>query len=260
MPSIREAKAGPYNFMGLFIGRPGKGKSVAAASFPEPIYIFDLDGRINAVSNAFGDREIDFDTYNFDEFVRMHQKLSQLMLNCKYKTVIVDSYTAFADMMLHYSLSLRGGTGGVQKGVISMNTIEDYNAETQGIQKLIYMLRTCPAPYKIMTAHMLLTEYYDITNKQTRILKSVLTAGKKVSEKVPGYFDEVWHFYTKDNATVSAGPKFVMRPLPLEDDNAKTALPLPMEVEFTKGPNNPRGSLYEAIKKQLAGKDAAPNF
>jgi hypothetical protein len=264
MPKIAQVAKKLDNYMGLFIGRPGKGKSVAAASFPKPLYIFDFDGRIKAVANAFGDEDIDYDTYAANEFPKVYKKLEELVLNCRYQTVVFDSYTSYADMMIEYSIGTRGAgssgsaakdeekTKGRNKGLLEMTVADDYNAETRGIQKLIMMMRMISAPYKIMTAHMLITEYYNMMNPgATRLMKSVLTAGKKVTEKVPGYFDEVYYFQTKDNPTVSKGPLYVCRTIPEEEDTMKTTLPLPHEINFTKRPENPSGSFYKEIQNHL---------
>jgi len=248
MPSISDAVKDD-SFMGLFIGRPGKGKSIGAASFPKPMYIFDLDGRIKPVARFFGDEDITFDTYLPQDFSKFYAKLKELVLNCKYKTVILDSYTALADMLITYSINLRGNDNRkTDKGVISMTEISDFNAETQGLQSTVAMLRTIKCQYKIMNAHMLLTEYYDLTNQKTRILKSVLTAGKKVSEKVPAYFDNVWYFYTKDSLNASSPPDYCVRTVPREDDNIKSAINVSAELIFSKSNSNPKGSLFKLIE------------
>lgn len=247
--------------MGLAIGRPGKGKSIGLSSFPKPMKLYDLDGRIKAIEN-FGstiDGEIDYETYNDPkDYPKLKDSLKNLVLNCKYQTVIIDGYTALADMLIGYSISLRGSSDtdskGKQKGVIQMTTIEDFGAEAQELSHIIGLMRLIRAPFRFMTAHMLLVEYYDPMTKQNKILKSVLTAGKKITEKVPGYFDEVWLFDTDDNMNPDKPPSYRMRTIPQEGDMVKTTLQLPTYVDFTKGVGNPNGSLYSVICKELKSK------
>lgn len=252
MPKLFDENRKEDPFMGLFLGRPGKGKSIAAASFPEPIYIFDNDGRIGGLVNWFKskniNKDIDYDTYNSGDLAKANKKLEDLVLNCKYNTVIMDSYTTLADQFLEYSISLRGkdfkGNSTQGKGIIDMPDLGDYKAETSGLAMFMAKFRTIQCKYKILTAHLLLVEYFDVVSKSNKILKSVLTAGKKMTEKVPIYFDEIYEFYTQDHTTMGKAPYYKCRTIPEEGSLLKSSLQLPPEIDWTNK------NFYDVIKNE----------
>lgn len=247
------------NFMGLFVGRPGSGKSVGAASFPKPMYIAEIGGRIKPVVEFFGDENIEFDSYLEGDFPKLHTKLNELVRNPVNKkgeplqTLVIDGWTGLADMLLTYSMDNRGRDGS-QKGLLRMLEVEDFNAETQGLTNLILMFSLMKnIPFKIMTAHLLITEHYNILTNKNELHKSILTAGKKVTEKIPAKFDEVWMFFTKDEMVVGKEPRRLVRTIRQGDDFVKHAINVPPEIEFTKGPNNPKGSLFKQIEHLFKG-------
>lgn len=260
MPKINDPSK-KKDFMALFIGRPGHGKSVAAASFVEAhkeksIYIADLDGRVESVRQSFGGKygnQIDYDTYSVKDFTKLNKKLDDLVLNCPYNAVIFDGYTSLADMLMQYSMDLRGkeytNTQG-NRGIIDIADLQDYKAESNGLMSFMMKLRAITCPYKIVTAHVLVTQYFNTITQKETVIKSILTAGKKVTDKVPAYFDEIWEFYIKDHTSMGKAPYYKMTPIASEDNVIKTAIGM-QEVDFTRSPTNPDGSLFKMIRPQL---------
>lgn len=238
----------------IFKGKPGTRKTCAAATFPGPIYFFDFDGRMDPVKKMYPDRtDIDYETFfpeDFKDANAMWDKLMNGLTGTKYKTVVLDSLTTFADGVLEFARGLRGGTSGkaAAGGIIPMSDISDFNIETSGLTQLMYNLKKLSARQKchvIATAHVMEVVSNDIITKQTTVSRSLLTAGKKIAEKFPAVFNEVYHFETKSPSPQSP-PEVKVRTDNTGIDFAKTALPLPVELDITNK------SLYDEIVKACA--------
>lgn len=252
MPKISEISL-TESLMVQFIGKPGAGKSIAAASFPEPIYFFDLDGRMKPVAKFFPKRDIDYDTYYIDDFEKFARKLESFQLGHRYKTIVIDGLTSLADMFLQYGINLRGqgGKGDKKKGLVDLNSIEDYNVETRGLLQIINVLRELKSAHRILNTHILESEAYNLVENKNIVTRKTMTGGNKISAKIPGFFDEVWNFYVKPAALSTDPPRFCMSPVDRGFGLGKTVFPIPMEVDFTKCNTNPDGSLYKVIEQYL---------
>jgi len=198
----------------LFIGDSGTGKSIAACSWPGPIYVASCDGRMGSVAEWHrGRKDIEFDI--FTKYQDLDEKVDSFEYSCPYKTVICpDPITKLSEFSLRYSFSLRGavtydeetgkvvkGSKGKNKGVIDITTVEDFNAETRGILDLIANLKVAQKIHKfnlIVTAHLITTTYTKVGGQESHIRRDILTAGKKVAAFIPIDFDEVYHFYTEE--------------------------------------------------------------
>lgn len=248
------------NICAIFKGKPGTRKTCGAASFPGPIYFFDFDGRMAPVKKMFPNRsDVFYDTYLPKEFKsanEMWDKLMNGLLKERYKTVVLDSLTTFADGVLDFARSLRAGDGtkGSGKadagGIIPMSDISDFNIESSGLTQLMYRLKELSARqncHVIATAHVIEVQQTDVISKVQTVNRSLLTAGKKIAEKFPAVFDEVWHFETRSPAS-NASPECWIRTDNGGIDFAKTALPLPLEINFTGK------SLFEEVKKECEKK------
>lgn len=226
----------------IFTGEQGTGKSIAALSFPRP-YVFDLDGRVRSLVNyygadAFPDADVEY--YGPEDYVRFVDDFNRLVVdtNSKYDTFVIDSLTAFARMVLNYSIGLRGKDKGKTKGIVNIVDIDDYNAEDQMISDLLATARQLKKKHFILTAHLL----ENFKGKRT-----LLTGGRRIRSEATAYFDEVWNFYT--DAQLSGKPKHFVSTVPIGVDNAKTALPLPPQFDWTNEKN-----FYQLLRKLLEGK------
>lgn len=117
MPNLLEYKS-ERRLKYLLCGDPGVGKSVLAASAAKwgPIYIFDLDGRIDSIHEYYRDRpeakNIDFDTYSIEEGKesKTAKEVADKLLGFReytkkngkppYATIIFDSWTNWESIML----------------------------------------------------------------------------------------------------------------------------------------------------------------
>ena len=108
-------------FLGLFIGRSGGGKSAAAYSFPKPMKIYDLDGRIRGGLVPWIDRTgIEYEYFPplgaKTVFEQMNDSFGVLQVEAKtnqlkLKTLILDSATWAVNSFLLDALPLTHKAG-----------------------------------------------------------------------------------------------------------------------------------------------------
>jgi hypothetical protein len=246
---LSETKMGK-NISVLLIGYPGSGKSIAAASFPGPIYIFDLDKRINSLLQFFGERsDIEYDYYGPDEYAKLDQKIKEIKSgNAPHRTYIMDSLTALARMAINYSIALRGGGKGNTKGVIQMTQIDDYNAESRVLSNAMDSFRgqNFKANF-ILTAHLVETNV-KVLNGEDTISQRLLTGGKSIAAEIPAYFDEAYYI-VKENDLLNNKVSYKSMTVPMNGINAKTALPIPPVIDFTMKDKTSKG-LYQIIQEE----------
>lgn len=250
MPSIEQGAA-KEDFTFLFKGEPSSGKSIAAASFPN-CYIFDTESRIRSVANYYlpkGKKDITFDTYNYSDYPKFDKKWESFLEASKmsapfpYDTVIIDTLTSVTDLLLHHVMAQKGKDGkGKKVGGVTVNSVEDYNAESSALTELVLFLRTIKCKYKILVAHVVKTEKTNLNDDTTVVTRQLLTAGKKVAAKLPGYFDEIYQF---EQRTSNGMPKFVARTVNSGEDFARSAMNLPKEIDFTNK------SFFDLIKPNM---------
>lgn len=229
-------------------GDSGSGKSVAAYSFPN-CYVFDLDNRVQSVVSYYTRigrtdvlKNLEYDTYTGNNSIlTMMGKLGTFVNRCPYETIVIDTLTSLADSTLHHAIRMRGGEGGKKIAGVETNTIEDYGVENSVVMDIIQVFQALKNVTCILNAHVLSIEEKTLGGPTT-ISRSLLTGGKKVAAKIPGYFGETWHFDTKSNMK---GTKYVVRTQHAGADFAKTSLILPTEIDWTDK------VFYEEITKAL---------
>jgi len=249
MPNIEDALL-KEEFVILMKGEPSGGKSIAAASFPKP-YIFDMESRIRSVAAYHyprGKRDLTYDTYTREDYPKFDKKWDEFidlskMNRFPYDTVIVDSLTSCADLLMQHVLRLKGLDGkGKKIAGIAVNSIEDYNAENSMLIELVQFLQQIRCKYKILIAHVIKTEKTNLNDDSVVVTRQLLTGGKKVAARIPGYFDEIYHFEQKP---VGGRPQFTARTVNTGEDFARTTLRLPKEINFTDQ------SFYELIQPSI---------
>jgi hypothetical protein len=256
----------------MFKGEPGSGKSIGYLGFPKPLYIFDLDGRIRSLRNFLrgpdDDRIIDgitFQTFpTYDEFAI---KLEGFQRDCPYRTIVIDGLTALARLTIRHIMISKGGghlltvplgtkpsdAGGKRLGSIQVPGLEEFNGESSALQECLDVCRALKGVNIVWTAHVIKTEEKDQTNKRVIVSRSLLTGGKKVAAMIPGYFDEVYHFAQDRFEGIL---EYTIWTENTGTDFAKTALPLPERVGFTrknfKAPlTKDNGDLYAKLEDLL---------
>jgi hypothetical protein len=267
---IEDMKIGGKH-VALFKGDPGTGKTIAAASYSEgkdDIYFFDLDQRIRPLVLHFAHPEmagykkhIKFDTYSGETaWGDLCTKLDSLISYNPYAMVCMDSLTALSRMLISLMLTARGDAGKqkLKRGGVALTQIEDYSGEANGINQVLDAMRVISGRDATTEGkcHIILTAHVIQVSEKNRagavsVSRFLVNAGaKKTVAEVPAYFDEAYHF---DVATGPDGnPCYRIITRNIGEDWAKTALPLPNEIDFTARPDgldNPSrfGLLYPLI-------------
>lgn len=228
----------------LHKGESGTGKSIAACSKAlRPTYVFDCEDRMASVASYYRKLDghvngIEYDTFSMQNgFYPVKQQLDKLKQSCPYKTIDIATLTSYVDIVLKHTLG-KGGVNaqGAEKGKkiagIEVNVLEDFNAETAAIAfELINTLKYLQQQGKniILEAHVLTHEISK--GGVVTIARPLITGGKKAAAKIPGYFNETFHFYVESDYTAT---KYKVRTRSTGDDFAKTSFQeLPSEIDWT---------------------------
>lgn len=228
-------------------GVPGTRKTTQAATFPQPIFWFDIDRKIESLllpqKLGFYQGKLDINYEKYDKWWRVEQKLDELSSNCPYATVVADSVTSLGDVINRQTLGKNTEkSGGKKIGGIKVNTIEDYNAETQALMSLVDAGLSLPCNF-IVIGHVIQREQGSLTGPG-KLIKQLVTGSKVTGAKIPAYFPEIYHFSFEDGFDTSQPPGFTIYTQPAGDDYARTALPLPFKLE-----NMGERRLYDLIKE-----------
>lgn len=238
MPSLEQLiYDNPFS---LFKGEPGLRKSGCALSYPRSQYWFSWDRKMDALllpMQKWGIKasEIEYDDYT--DWDKPRIKMEQLVNNCKYKTVIVDSITSGADAINRQTLKVKSGSGKSIAG-IPVNSIEDFNAEDSALKEMISLLKTISHNHNVhvvIIAHVIQKEMKSADGK-THFARQIVTAGKGIAQKIPAYCSEVYHFNIKQGMVAGGGGQYSLLTTHTGDDFARTSLPLPAEIVFGDEP------------------------
>lgn len=233
------------NLFCLFKGEPGVRKSTAALSFPGPQYWISTDQKMDALITParnwqINPTDIEYDDYN--NWDKPRKKLEQLQLNCKYRTIIIDSITSFADAINRQTIAIKSGSSkkdgeakGYTIGGISVNTMEDYKAEASAFQELIAVLKDIHNYHKvniILIAHVIGERKPEEARASTHFSRIIVTGGKIISAKIPAYCSEVYHFNIDKKMLAEQEGDYTILTTHTGDDFARTSLPLDRKLIF----------------------------
>ena len=230
------------------LGDYGTGKSVFASTFPTPGFIFDFDKGILVYKG------LDFDYEQFDMsptgWVMTEKVVRGLVKHFKdgkatYKTVIVDSTTNMTDIAMERALQLdprRGDEGG-----------PIWNVHYQMVKNLmdanLKMLLNLPCNI-VFIGHWRIKE----DSKTGAIIKIDPLLTGQLSTKLPGYFDEVYAFDTRQREKKT---EYFFRTVPKGLYKARSRLSGIERLLPDIIPNN-----YQALMKHLnkkGGKNGTEN-
>lgn len=178
------------NIYGL--GDFGTGKSVFASTFPTPGFVFDFDQRIK----TYRGKDWDYATFDLSAkgWVEFETAYREVVKRCKegqYKTVVLDSTTSMTDCAMERALQLdpkRSPEGGPIWNVhyqIVKNLMEPKLHGILSVDKKVQNV--------IMLGHWKIS----LDSKTGAILSVDPLLTGQLSEKVPGYFDEVYSFFSE---------------------------------------------------------------
>lgn len=247
----------------MFKGEPGTRKSTQALSYPKPQYWVSYDQKMNALQlpmKLWGIKAKDITFDDYTDWSTCQQKLERFRSEFPYKTLVIDSITSLADMVLRQTVQMKmggqtksGNKAGKMIAGISVNEIEDYNAEAAALTDMISLLKDIHKYHKvdvIIIAHVIRTEAKDLTGT-VNVSRTIVTAGKKPAAKLPAYCDEVYHFGVGGNIDLSKGGDYEVLTSHVGDDFARTSLPLPTRIVIKDDPMYDR-YILPAIKKLKA--------
>lgn len=255
MPSTLEP-TDHHGLFAIFKGESGAGKSVAALSFPKP-YVMDFDVKMPSIAlKHFPGKEIIWDTFP-DIFV-LTDKLNDLMLDCPYETIIADSFTGLASVVIASVAKTKNEPvpellKRVKSGSIEMMGIDYYNAEDRYCNffieqlKRLYLKSGNPK-HIIVTAHVVTVESSpDLKTKVVTRTRSIVSKGRKVGAWLPTGFDDMYIFYHEppDLGEIDQTPRRIMITEAFGEDSAKCSFPFPRRIDFTNG------NLFDKIKENL---------
>lgn len=247
-------------FMGLFYGPNGGGKTIAAASWPGPVKIYDFDGRVAPVKHFYPNREdIDYitvgvgrsstrrDVISFKEFTDEFEKLQD---SCPYETVVIDSYTSFSACAIYYQMGINEEVK-LTKGGLPIPSWDEFKGETGTMLQILEICKILPCNV-IVTAHPVSrAQTTKSTGSSSDILASMVKAttlatyGWKTESFLPNYFNEMYYMHADAYSQVGQEPKRLCQTVASGEIVAKTALPLPPVMEYTGK------QLYSVIQKHL---------
>ena len=202
-------------FIGLFIGRSGSGKKVAACSFPHPIKYYDFDGRIRGLLGAsWVERKgIDYTYYppvarlGESTFQNLNKDLEALQTQAisgqlPYKTIVLASLTGEALAFLNDSIPLtHQGKKGRSIGALNMPDPGDYGYQSVAMHQVISFFRSVPGINLIVCAHMI-ERYGQVPGPDGTInpygekvvVGERLALTDKLGETIPAFFDNIFRF------------------------------------------------------------------
>ena len=253
------------NFLALFKGDSGTGKSVGALSFPNA-YVFDFDRKMpNIFMKHFPGKQVAYDS--FENIFDVSNKVASLAQDCPYETIIVDSFTALANLTIESIGFVKGESvpemlQKVQETrnknkQLEMMPIDYYGGEDRfctwfiNQMKRLYSRQGNPK-YVIVIAHVISVDSApDLKTKIITRTRSIVSKGRKVAAWLPTEFDDMYIFGFGQSNPFATGeesrPRRICITESYGEDTAKCSLPLPMEIDFTNG------SLFEKIYPKLGG-------
>jgi hypothetical protein len=246
MPNMNQAKIDAQYIM--MVGTPGTRKSTQALSYPGPQYWFSYDQKMNSLLLPMKHWKIDPKTIEYDDYSDWdlgRKKLESLQVNCPYKTIIVDSGTICANAILRQTKLLKtgktrasGANAGKSVAGIAVNEIEDYNAESAALLELVALTKDiCKFHHVnvILIWHLIQAEYKTSPNSEANVVRTIVTAGKRVAPMIPAYCEEVYHFFM-DKAFTEGEGKYSILTSSTNEDFARTQLPLARKIEVNDKP------------------------
>ena len=226
----------------MFTGTPGTRKSTQALTFPKPMYFFSWDQKMQALQLPIRHWGIDpklikFDDY--DDWESARKKLEEFEVTCPFRTIVIDSITSMANYSLRQVKESKiGTTHGKSIGGIMVNSVEDYNAESAALLELVALTKAIKKVHKvnvILIAHLIQAEYKSATNTQANMVRTIVTAGKRIAPQIPAYVDEAYHFFIEQGVSVNDSNYSILTTA-TTDDFARTALPIKSKLQLNNQP------------------------
>ena len=188
MPSAKDITASSEYLKVMSVGESGTGKSVFAASFPTPGFVFDFGKEILSYKGKdFNYERFDISPQGWAKFEKEFIQVRKDVEGEKYKTVIIDNLSAMTDLCMEKAMQLdpkRSATNGPL-----------WNVHYQMVKNLMEgkMRQLLNLKCNLVFIAHLTTKYDD--NGAVIGVEPSLTG--QLSADVPAYFDEVYYHSTR---------------------------------------------------------------
>jgi hypothetical protein len=252
----------------LLVGRSGAGKTPAGISWPKPMKVIDLDGRIRAVSACpwVDVKDVDYSyipsrVNKGTVYDLINQEFEVIDILCRtnqnnFQTLFIDSLTWEAADLLIDAMGLTHGSGskgeskGRTLGSLDMSGPEDFKFQLTGMINTLAWLKTLPIPHIVASAHIIPRWKPDPNNKYgDKIEEGERVEGTdKIGEKIPSIFDNV---YRLENESTENNKKFTFQAW---TDLARTVYPIPIGKHDFTGKN-----FYQNLQQWIPKKEVQPN-
>jgi len=226
----------------MLIGTAGTRKSTQALSYPKPQFWLSFDQKMNSLlipmkKWGISPKEIHYEDYkNWND---PRAQLEKLQVNCPYKTIIIDSTTTAANAILRQAKQMKtgitrqsGAAAGKLIAGIAVNEMEDYNAEAAALLELVALTKDiCKYHHVniILISHLIQAEYKSAGNT-VNIVRTIVTAGKRIAPMIPAYCEEVYHSFIKKGFDADSGGDYAILTSSTNEDFARTQLLLDKEI------------------------------
>lgn len=205
----------------LLIGAPGAGKTCFAASLPGPVLYLDFDNKVDSAALYYRDNPellANVDVRQLaaglatDPIAEMLKIINNELIpqqktgTLKFKTLVLDSISAFSAASLKHIMDTNPGIAGRQTAQGKQPDKPHYGILLREFARLIPGLLTLPCNI-VMCAH--LETYKD--ESSGIIIRGPMMDGS-FDQKLPQFFKEVWYCYVNDKgqhlAQTKADSKF----------------------------------------------------
>lgn len=224
----------------VLAAQPGRGKTSAGLTFPQPMLILDFDGKLDGPILFAKRMGIDISGIEFEQpqtWQHVQRILDSEVKRPRFKTYGFDSLTSMADMLLGQVMDMKANEKSVVKriGGVQVPGLEEFNAESAGIMDLLLFVKSVQANVWL-TAHVIETRL-QTTNDAGRstvvVNRSLLTGGRKVAAKIPAYFPENYSLQIEPDIVSGNPPKIWVYTTPNSEDYGRTGFNLPARFEIT---------------------------
>lgn len=207
MPIIQATDIKPAeHFRVLFVGKSGSGKSTAAVTFPPRRFMIDLDRRARSIAGT-----PDLTIYQpgpRDGWQDISPVLDKTIADAEgkypFQTTIISSVTSALAIFTNDSLNfIKSGkdvkddpeakAGAMKFGSLLIPGMRNYLFRGACMDQL-FLNTVVQLPNNVIVEAHIMDEY----NKDGEKIGEALIAPDKLSQSLPGNFDEIWYFETVD--------------------------------------------------------------
>jgi hypothetical protein len=190
-------------------GKSGSGKTVLASTLPRPMLYMNFDPKgVASISKQDDITVLDLSamTHNdvplFKEGERAETELRNLLkANPQFKTIVVDSVTAFAQMALTHMILSGKGNGGKFNATMEAPGLAAYGGRNRIVLSTVRSLLRVAGEFN---KHICFVCHEDTPNKdKDGVVESItLMLGGSLPQEVPLQISEVWHVEDQGNRRI----------------------------------------------------------